>query len=376
MKKIITSLLVLALLFGVIGVFAMGDVIGHIYSTDILTFVNGKPACGYNIGGRTVVIAEELDGYGFNVEYNDEIRTLKIESYFDKGHKVVEEIPRGRTGEIMGNVYTTDIKVYYNGILLRGYNIGGRTAVCLEDLGDLTDSPNARCGYSQYLGKSIWNPDDRTICFESYIKNQNEILGISRVYHTFKDNVIYTQADDFCARSEFLPKSDGGIYTYSPGTGAARYNIKPLYFDNHGTLVQVGLCVANPNNTQNEALMYIEDTEKVKEMVKTFKNAQKSHNEAVEHFEKECVVREKIENENYTVLLAEHKTEGILFVYINKNGGFVTDSFFSGYGDREIKFWFDEEAEDTVIHTVSPFAGPHGATTMQYATELDTYDYE
>ena len=383
MKKIISIILITLLCSTFVQAsFAAEGTEGYIYSTDILAYVNGKAIDSYNIGGRTVVIAEDLDGYGFNVEYNDEIRTLKVISYFTPGNEDSKEIPRGKVGEILGSIYKTDIKVYYNGILIKGYNIGGRTAICLEDLGDTADSPNADYGYSQYLGRSVWYPEDRKICYDSYIKNEDKILGISRVYHRFKDNVIYTFADDFCGRSEFAATPEGeftGMYTYSPGTGASIYNIKPLYFDNHGQQVKIGLCVANPNN-RNDALIFVEDAELVRSMIKTFKNPQKTHDEAMAYFETECTIRQKIENDSYTVLMAEHKTKGLLFVYINKQGGFVTDGFLSEYGDREIKFWFDEaDAEygpNTVKHTVTPFAGPHGATTMQYTVDLDEYDYE
>ncbi len=385
MKKIFSGLaFILLFLLIICPASAEGNIEGYIYSTDILTFVNGKPIDGYNIGGRTVIIAEDLDGYGFNVEYNDATRTLKITSYFNNGYKEFNEIARGKVGKITGTIYKTDIKTYYNGIFVKGYNIGGRTAVCIEDLGDLSDSPNAEYGYSKYLGKSIWNEQERTISFESFIQNENEILGISRVYHRFKDNVIYTYPDDFYAISEFSGLEDGeftGQYTYSPGTGMSKYNLKPLYFDNHGELVKIGLCVANPNNP-NAALMFIENVQNVRNMIKTFKNTQMTHDEALKHFTDECDIIEKTENNSYTVLMAKHKTEGLIFVYINKNGGYVVDTFLSGYVDDiyKIKTWFDNSGNNsgpnTIIHTVSPFAGPHGATTMQYASDLDEYDYE
>lgn len=388
MKKtlffIITSLLLLILIQPV---FAQGSIVGNIYSTDILTFVNSKPIDGYNIGGRTVVIAEDLDGYGFNVEYDDESRILRIASYFNKGFKDIKEIPRGSVGKIIGNIYKTDIKVYYNGILIEGYNIGGRTAICLEDLGDLSDSPNADYGYSKYLGKAIWDETNRTISYESYIRNENEILGISRVYHRFKDNVIYTFSDDFYLRSEFSALEDGeftGMYTYSPGLGASKYLIKPLYFDNHSELVEIGYCVVNPNNSQNEALIYIENPEFVKNMIKTYKTPKKNHDEAVAYFTEICDNVEKIENDDYTVLKANHNKEGLLFVYINKKGGFVVDDFFSSYGlnngDFEIKMWFEENPQNsgpnTVTHSVYPFGGPHGTTTAHFSSDLDGFDYE
>lgn len=363
--------------------FVNAKVAGHIYSTDILTFVNGIPIDGYNIDGRTVIIAEDLDGYGFGVEYNDETRTLKINSNFNKGFRNIAPIERGMCGRILGDIYETDIKVYYNGIIVTGYNIGGRTAVCLEDLGDLTDSPNKDFGYSQYLGKAIWNAEERTISYESYIRNEEDILGISRVYHRFKDNVIYTFSDDYYMRSEFsAEEKDGytGKYTYSKGTGASRYLIKPLYFDNHGTLERVGLCVQNPNSNYDDAIMYIEEPSKVKEMIKTFKSPKKTHDEALTYFEGICTDVSKIENDNYSVLKGIHPEEGLIFVYINKSGGYVVDTFISAYADRKVEFQFEKNTErygsNAITNTVTPFAGPHGATSMSYTIRLDDCDYE
>ena len=386
MKKVLFCILtVMLLVLCILNVFA-DEAAGHIYSTDILAFVNGKPIDGYNIGGKTVIIAEDLDGYGFGVQYNDEIRTLKIESYFNRGYKEIEEISRDKAGRIIGNIYKTDIKVYFNGILVNGYNIGGRTAVCIEELGDMSGSANASYGYSDYLGRSIWNPDERTISFESYMRNENEILGISRVYHRFKDNVIYTYPDDFYARSEFSAEEDGeftGMYTYSPGTGLSRFVIKPLYFDNHGTLTVIGKTVVNPNNSQNEAVMHIENPEAVREMIKTFKTPKMSHDEALAYISQNCKNIKKIENDEFTVLKAEHEMEGLLFVYINKQGGFVAEDFLSAYAvneQAEIKFWFDESGvnsgKNRVVHSVYPFGGPHGVTTAQFVSDLDEFDYE
>ena len=383
MKKILLCLLIIVCFIPFQTVSAnMAE--GYIYSTDILAFVNGKPIEGYNIGGKTVIIAEDLTGYGFGIEYNDETRTLKIESYFHSGFGEFAQIPRGEVGRITGKIYKTDIKVYYNGIPISGYNIGGRTAICIEELGDITQSPNGEYGYSQYLGKSIWNPDERTISFESYLRNENEILGISRVYHRFKDNVIYTYSDDYYKKSGFsAEESDGftGMYSYSAGTGASKYLIKPLYFDNHGELVHIGTTVVNPNNVPYEAVMYIENPEMVKDMIKTFKTPQMNHDDALKYFTEVCINVEKIENDCYTVLKAEHEAEGLIFVYINKKGGFVTENFLNAYGmnsykNTEIKMWFDETKKNTVVFSVYPYGGPHGPVTAQFESNLDELDYE
>lgn len=383
MKKLLVVLFMMVVLTFSVHVYAESNVIGHIYSTDILTFVNGKPIAGYNIGGKTVVIAEDLLDYGFYVDYNDATRTLKIQSYFNTGSINPEPIARGEVGQILGNVYQTDIKVYYNGILLTGYNIGGRTAICLEELGDTTNSANAESGYSNYLGRSIWDADNRTICFESYLENENSILGLSKVYHRFLDNVIYTFSDNLYTRSEFSAEVSGeytGMYTYSPGIGASKYTLKPLYFDHHGEQIPIGLVVQNPNNTQNEALMHIDNPAAVIEMIKTHKEPVKTHDEIKAYLAQHYSIRKEIENETYTVLMAENETDGLLVVYIRKEGGYVVDRFLDYYKDGQIDIWFEESpvnsGPNTVIHSVYPFGGPHGTTTAHFPIDLDLYDYE
>lgn len=382
MKKFL-GVLALVLILSGINVSA-DSAVGKIYSTDILAYVNGQPIDSYNIGGKTVVIAEELDNYGFNHEYNDETRTLKVKSYFYGCYNKFVEIPRGKTGKILGSVYATDIKVYFNDKEIKGYNIGGKTALCIEDMGEISGSVNEAYGYSDYLGKYTWNPDERTISFESFCQNEEDILKISRVYHRFRDNVIYTFPDDYYAYSEINGVNFGGwegsgTYTYTEGF--EKNVMSPVYLETNGVMTEIGVAVADPNiDGYDHARIYISDAKKAKELIKTVKLPKKTHDEALEFFTTKCTLIEKMENDNYTVLMVNDDKEGILFVYINKSGGFIVDTFFASYGDRTIKMWFDDaginSSVNTVVHSVSPFGGPHGTTTMQYATDLDLYDYE
>ncbi len=263
MKRLFSAFLVLILLS--FHVYAESSIAGHIYSTDILTFVNGKPIAGYNLGGRTVVIAEDLIGYGFTVRYNDELRMLEIISDFNTGDLDPEPIERGKVGKILGNVYQTDITTYYNGIVIPGYNIGGRTAICLEDLGDITDSPNANYGYSQYLGKSVWNAEERTISFTSFLENAQSIVGIFGVSLSFSNHVVSVtlESDSTYVQEEFLG-------WYGAGSGMNKYKIHPLYLDYHGEQLEIGCAVCHPTHTGGFALMHIEKPEAVKEMIQTY----------------------------------------------------------------------------------------------------------
>lgn len=55
-----------------------GDIAGHYYATDIVTKVNGKEIESYNIGGRTVIVAEDMAKCGYDVSWDDKKRELKI----------------------------------------------------------------------------------------------------------------------------------------------------------------------------------------------------------------------------------------------------------------------------------------------------------
>ena len=60
MKPTVWILLFALLFFTLPTQAANGDVIGSIYSTDILAYVNGRPIRSYNIGGKTVILVEDL----------------------------------------------------------------------------------------------------------------------------------------------------------------------------------------------------------------------------------------------------------------------------------------------------------------------------
>ena len=266
MKKTISLVLILSILLS-IPAFAQTGIVGQIYSTDILTYVNGKPIQGYNIGGRTVVIAEDLIGYGFSVHWDESLRELKIESDFDKGNVNPAPVARDKVGQILGNVYKTDIKTYYNGIFIEGYNIGGRTAVCLEDLGDITNSPNAPYGYSDYLGKAVWDEENRIISYTSFLDNSQSIMGIFGVSLSFSDNIISVTAE---IDSSDIQNNSGIQVSYSSGTGMSKYNLHPLYFDYHGELTEIGCAVCHPVHMGDFVLMHIENPEEVLKMIQTF----------------------------------------------------------------------------------------------------------
>ncbi len=145
----------------------VGDVTGEIYSTDIRTFINGVEVASYNIGGRTAVIIEDvLDADKHGYAYDNYTRTLSFNTLEPKYFAEQKIKSYENAGKIIGSIYETDIKATVYDVVLPSYNIGGKTAVAIEDLG-------CDGGFSNIGGRYIWNDEERTLSLEFLYSNQN-----------------------------------------------------------------------------------------------------------------------------------------------------------------------------------------------------------
>lgn len=150
MKKI-AAILLPALILAPTTVLAIpGDIAGDVYSTDIKTYFFDKEINSYNIGGQTVIVAEDLALFGgIGVEWNSADRRLIVTDNFRYHHAddLAKTDPANRpvnypegyfSGSKPKHIYTTDIVTEYNfdGITasLASYNIGGYTCIVVEDL--------------------------------------------------------------------------------------------------------------------------------------------------------------------------------------------------------------------------------------------------
>lgn len=149
LKKAIRNILCSAALCAVVSVCpahaAVGDIVDTIYTTDILTRVNGADIASFSIEGRTLIAMEDLRDYGFTVAYDDSIRTLFV-NQTGETPKDMPSIIRGTVGGTAGYTYETDIKVIFNGKPVNAYAIDGRMAVIVEDLG-VPEKYGMICGY-------------------------------------------------------------------------------------------------------------------------------------------------------------------------------------------------------------------------------------
>ena len=190
MKKVISVILSLAMILTIsTSVFATnGDVVGHIYSTDIRAYINGVEVKSYNIGGKTAVVIEDiLKGNTHQYIYDDSTRTLKFFSldtdYLVEGKSESKTAP----GRIVGKIYETDIKTSIYDVVIPTYNIGGKTAVAIEDLG----YDNA---FSPIGGKFIWNEKERTISLEFLHDNFSNLSSDRNVEITANETMTEAEA--------------------------------------------------------------------------------------------------------------------------------------------------------------------------------------
>ncbi len=156
---------------------ANGDIVSYIYSTDIRAYINGVEVQSYNIGGKTAVVIEDiLDNSQYL--YKDETRTLELYSLNPEwitGHKTLSTKP----GNVVGKVLETDIKTTIYNVVLPSYNMGGKTAVVIEDLG------GDRI-FSTIGGKYIWDEGNRTIKLE-FMYDNSHFLPNNKQIHIVPD---------------------------------------------------------------------------------------------------------------------------------------------------------------------------------------------
>lgn len=111
---------------------------GNYYYTDIKTYTRGQLMTSYNVGGKTVIVAEDLRSYGFEVVWNGTNRTLTIKDVNGPVSSNATNTKTGPIGAVAGSYYHTDIVTYFEGKVIESYNLNGLTvipATALRDFG-------------------------------------------------------------------------------------------------------------------------------------------------------------------------------------------------------------------------------------------------
>ncbi len=354
-----------------------GDVIGKIYSTDIIAKIDGLNAPSYNIGGKTAIIIEELAdkktsrSYAVNMKYDDNARRLDVTMSSSEGFfgEQYDEIKRGKVGAVLGNVYETDIKVYFNGYEINGMNIGGRTAVAIEDLG-LIGGINEQFGYSKYRCKATWNSDERIIALD-FISNKNDFsvfdYGNSLKYR-INDDVMTAEFDRMA-----IYYSEIAEYNLSEEFEKDVNVLKPLYFFDGAEKQEIGFTYIENDTVEDRVLskLYITKHELLKQITSNMQDIKTPTVEEAFRFLNDNVnykTLDMFETEDFYVATVELlNDEGdmndIAYVLINKTGGY--GKIYSGstyYKDRKIK----KTGKNIIKIGEGPTAAPHGNFAMLY----------
>lgn len=220
-----------------------GDVIHTIYSTDILTYMDGIPIQGYNIDGKTMICLEDLENYGFSVCYSDEARALFVNKHEAADYGFEPDIVRGTTGAIAGYTYKTDILAYVNGHEIAAENIGGKLAVCAEDLANMNASSTIRnlgFDYPAFFMQYAYHDSSRSLYLVSNITD-NDIYNTNISDFTAgisKSNGLFTITDEFenGSYSQYVVK---GIYRDTAnfdGCNAVRFYKNGITFNAENAL--------------------------------------------------------------------------------------------------------------------------------------------
>lgn len=146
MKKSIVTILALAAVM--LPVTVQAKTIGTVLSTDIGTVIDGAACKTYNVDGRTFVVAEDLQGYGFDVDYNNSARRLTVTQnpYSHRALLTADEVNIEKKNCPVGNrvmdILSSDITVTVEGETVEGYNIDGRMVIPVRAL--------EPCAYVEY----------------------------------------------------------------------------------------------------------------------------------------------------------------------------------------------------------------------------------
>ncbi len=174
MKKLAVFVIVLCALMTICVGAKSGDIAGKYYSTDIVTTLNGVEIDAINIGGKTLISAEDMYYYSFDVVWNAQERTLRVNSIKHAENGIPPTVRKSDlpSGSVLGYYYETDIVTYLDNKPITAYNIGGRTYIHAEEMRD-------------FNYKVIWNAEKRSLAVTSpdrwgYINNIPLTYGVER----------------------------------------------------------------------------------------------------------------------------------------------------------------------------------------------------
>ena len=218
---------------------ATGDIVGTLYTTDILTEVDGKPINSYSLDGETLIALEDLRDYGFEVYYNDNVRSVFITRTGTPDHSFSPKVERGKVGSTAGYYYESDIRAFINGKEIEAYSLNGKMAAKVELIGtEYFDGPHPfYCGYSYDDSKRLLSLYTDPSKYSSFDDTLNDMFG---TITGLLDRKTYMHTDDFWFVNRFTGGLMGGNSmknyhaVYNNGLMVDLSSIFRLYYINPG----------------------------------------------------------------------------------------------------------------------------------------------
>ena len=134
-KALISALLTAALSLGSLTALAnVGDVIGTAYNTDIVAYINNYAVPSYAVNGQSVIVAEDLSNFGFDVTWDNDTRSLNITRNNVNTPNEMTVSKFEKSGTKFADILETDISVYAAGSLITSYALNGYTMIPFEEL--------------------------------------------------------------------------------------------------------------------------------------------------------------------------------------------------------------------------------------------------
>ena len=153
---------------------------GEALNTDIVAYINNFAIPSYAVNGTTVIVAEDLRNYGFDVQWDSATKTLGItRSPWNTivGMSFYENIEP--VGSKFCDLYYTDIAVYAGNTRLTSYAMNGYTMIPIEEL--------------TMFGEVHWSQDIRAIKLWIEGMNMSKYLVKPATYPT---TTLYSKNGD------------------------------------------------------------------------------------------------------------------------------------------------------------------------------------
>jgi hypothetical protein len=144
-------------------------VLGDVLYSDVKAAINGHAIPSFNIDGNTMVIAEDLMNYGFDVAWDSATATLRVVSFVPSATVAPMAVPSSSRpgGTFRMNYLATDVRTFVNNIEVTGYNIGGQTIIQFDHLAA--------------YGNVAWDGATRAISLTTREQSVGEVLPIPTI---------------------------------------------------------------------------------------------------------------------------------------------------------------------------------------------------